>query len=111
VNELTEFQKRVLQTIESGPNQHANTWEIVWNGFSKEWNAKRSGHGALFRCILQAGQTLQTKGFIVVLPPRDQHDTYTFCSLSKQKAAEHRVQPTPLSLSSAETLGDNSRRG
>ena len=24
---------------------------------------------------------------------------------------QHRVQPTPLSLSSAETLGDNSRRG
>ena len=26
-------------------------------------------------------------------------------------AAQHRVQPTPLSLSSAEVLGDNSRRG
>lgn len=26
-------------------------------------------------------------------------------------AAEHRVQPTPLSLSSAKTLGDSSRRG
>jgi hypothetical protein len=27
------------------------------------------------------------------------------------KSAQHCVQPTPLSLSSAETLGDNSRRG
>jgi hypothetical protein len=28
-----------------------------------------------------------------------------------KKSAQHRVQPTPLSLSSAETLGDSSRRG
>lgn len=50
--ELTEFQKRVLATIEAFPNMQANTWEIAWNGFAKEWNVKRSSHGAIFRCIL-----------------------------------------------------------
>lgn len=94
MDKLTEFQKRVLATIEASPNMNANTWEIAWNGFAKEWNAKRPSHGAIFRCILQAGQALKTKGLIVILPPRDQHDTYTFCSLSNWKAVEHGVQLT-----------------
>lgn len=83
VKTLTPFQKRVLDTIDKFPNSIANTWEVAWNGFAKEWNEKRSGHGALFRCILQAAQSMQKKGVIVILPPRDQHDTYTFSSHRK----------------------------
>jgi len=83
VKNLTPFQKRVLETIDKFPNSMANTWEVAWNGFAKEWNEKRSAHGALFRCILQAGQAMQSKGVIVILSPRDQHDTYTFCSQRK----------------------------
>lgn len=94
MEELTVFQKRVLATIEAFPNSMANTWEIAWNGFAKEWNAKRSSHGAIFRCILQAGQALKKKGLIVILPPRDQHDTYTFSSLAKWKDAEQKMHPT-----------------
>jgi len=86
--DLTDYQKRVLEAIEASPNMQANTWEIAWNGFSKEWSAGRSSHGAIFRCILQAGQALKEKGLIVILTPRDEHDTYTFCSLSKRKKSE-----------------------
>jgi len=81
---LTDFQKRVLATIEASPNMIANTWEIAWNGFPKEWK-KRSAHGAIFRCILQAGNALQDKKLIVILSPRDEHDTYTFAGLAKWK--------------------------
>ena len=100
VKTLTPFQKRVLKAIERAPNEMANTWEICWNDFAKEWNAKRSGHGALFRCILQAGQAMQDKGIIAILPPRDEHDTYTFSSHRKwyavreQQRAQQSVEPT-----------------
>ena len=83
VETLTPFQKRVLAAIERAPNEMANSWEICWNDFAKEWNAKRSSHGALFRSILQACQAMQKKGIVGILPPRDQHDTYTFSSHRK----------------------------
>lgn len=83
----------------------ANTWEIAWNGFAKEWEEKRSGHGALFRCILQAGQAMKNKGLIVILPPRDQHDTYTFSSLAKWKDAEQKIHPTPPASRTGIALG------
>lgn len=81
VETLTPFQKRVFDAIKLGPNEMANTWEICWNGFTKEWNSKRSAHGAMFRCVLQAGIAMQEKGIVVILSPRDEHDTYTFCSI------------------------------
>jgi hypothetical protein len=83
VETLTPFQKRVLKAIERAPNELINTWEICWNDFAKEWNAKRSAHGAMFRSILQACQTMQEKQIVVILPPRDEHDTYTFGSNRK----------------------------
>lgn len=91
VETLTPFQKRVLKAIERAPNEMANTWEICWNDFTKEWNEKRSAHGALFRCILQAGQAMKDKEIIVILAPRDENDTYTFASLRSQKRAQHCV--------------------
>ena len=85
---LTDFQKRVLETIEASPNSIANTWEIAWNGFAKEWEAKRSVHGALIRCILQAGQALDEKGLVVTLPGRDQWDGTAFGATSKWNRKE-----------------------
>jgi hypothetical protein len=111
MEELTDFQKRVLATIEAFPNSMANTWEIAWNGFAKEWNAKRPSHGAIFRCILQAGQALRKKGLIVILPPRDQHDTYTFSSLAKWKAAEQSVHPTVATVAPQEVNLDSRNSG
>lgn len=87
VESLTPFQKRVFAAIERGLNQMANSWEICWNDFAKEWK-KTSAHGALFRSILQACQRMQEKGILVILSPRDQHDTYTFCSLRDHKRGE-----------------------
>lgn len=98
VETLTPFQKRVLKAIERAPNEMANTWEICWNDFAKEWNAKSSSHGALFRCILQAGQAMQDKNIIVILAPRDQHNTYTYASLRRQKRAKQSVERMGASL-------------
>jgi hypothetical protein len=83
VETLTPFQKRILETVEKFPNEMANTWEVAWNGFSKEWNAKRSAHGAIFRCIIQAAYIMEKKGVIVILSPKTQHDTYVFSSQRK----------------------------
>jgi len=100
VETLTPYQKRILETIEKFPNEMANTWEVAWNGFAKEWNAKRSAHGAIFRCIVQAAYVMQKKNVIVILAPRDQHDTYTFSSSRKwyaireQKRAQQSVERT-----------------
>lgn len=100
VKKLTPFQKRVLDTINQAPNSFSNTWEVAWNGFSKEWNEKKSSHGAIFRCILQAAQAMQKRGIVVILPPRDQHDTYTFSSKRKWIEVKEKRQisftdPTP----------------
>lgn len=78
--ELTEFESRVLKSIEESPNKIASRWEIAWNEFPKEWE-KRSSHGAIIRAILQAGQRLKEKGLIVILSPKTQHDDYRLCSL------------------------------
>ena len=88
MDDLTVFQKRVLDTIERSPNMLANTWEVAWNGFAKEWNAKKSSHGAIFRCILQAAKVLQDKHLIVILPPKSEHDTYTFGGMKKWEKQE-----------------------
>ena len=79
--ELTDFERRVLKAIEESPNKMTGRWEIAWNEFPKEWEAKRSGHGAMIRSILQAGQRLKSKGLIVILPPKTKHDDYTLCSI------------------------------
>jgi hypothetical protein len=98
VIKLTPYQRRVLETIEKSPNELANTWEVVRNGFAKEWNEKASSHGAIFRCIVQAAHIMQKKGLIVILPPRDQHSTYTFAGQRKwytvrnQQRAQQSVQ-------------------
>lgn len=108
IEELTPYQKRVLKAIERAPGKMANTWEICWNDFAKEWNAKRSGHGAMFRSILQAGQAMQAKGIIVILTPRDQYDTYTYASLRPLKRAQQSVS---LTASGAGGRGDNPLQG
>ena len=87
VKTLTSFQKRVLDCVESFPNSMANTWEIAWNGFAKEWSTKISGHGALIRNIINAGNAMRKKGIVVILTPRDQHDSYTLSS--NRKWIEH----------------------
>lgn len=83
VRKLTPFRKRVLDTIERAPNMIANTWEVAWNGFPKEWEAKRSAHGALCRSILQAGMFMQDRGIIVILPPHDENDSHAYASQRK----------------------------
>jgi len=70
----------------------ANTWEIARNGFPTEWNAKRSGHGALIRNIINAGVAMKEKGILFIMPPRDKYDTYTFCS---HRAAQQSHQADP----------------
>jgi hypothetical protein len=93
VKTLTPFQRRVLDTIDKFPNSMANTWEVAWNGFAKEWEEKRSGHGALFRNIVNAAHAMQKKELLVILSPRDQHDTYTFSSHRKWLAVREQNAP------------------
>jgi hypothetical protein len=80
VETLTPYQKKVLAVVERAPNQMADRWEIVRNGFAREWEEKPRAHGAMFRAILQAGRAMEEKGVVFIHPPKGQHGDYTLSS-------------------------------
>lgn len=74
---MTDFQKRVLETIKRGPNQIANWYEIARIGFASDWDVP-ARRGVLITNIQKAAWVLKEAGIIGIISPKDQWDAATY---------------------------------
>jgi hypothetical protein len=78
MSELTDFQKKVFEYVQSTPGRTASLWQIAQYAFPDEWEIPQ-GRGALIGRIDRAGIKMSDK--LMRCPAEDRYGCAQFMSM------------------------------
>jgi len=76
-----KLEEKIRRYLKSSPNEMAGAFGIARYIEMKE-NRKR---GSMHLAVKLAARRMEAAGEIVILSPKDQHDTYTYCLCGREK--------------------------